>query len=146
MHIINIKVWAKVCSADGCSSGKKAGMVNATAKFIMIVYVVRVAGLPPNFEVTTAAAVAVGHIKHSIKLSSVIFHSADSTNRQALMLPMKADVWIVSSQRCQRVKCSCDSFILQNVRNSMAKINIGCTIFIACFTASCVVLKKETEE
>ena len=56
----------KLTPSCGCMTGTTNGTRKAVTRFIRIVYEVRCAALPPNFPVTTAAAVAVGQIRHNM--------------------------------------------------------------------------------
>ena len=60
------KALQKVSPSWGSTNGKTNGTIIAPNKLDNKVYVVRVAELPPNLPVITAAAVAVGHIKQTI--------------------------------------------------------------------------------
>ena len=58
----------------GCAIGTRSGITTATTRLMSMVYVVRLAALPPSFIVTTAPAVAVGQMRHIILLSIIIRH------------------------------------------------------------------------
>lgn len=56
--------------------GKSRGTTIAAVTFDNMVYVTNAPVLPPSLPVITAAAVAVGHIKHTIAPSNIIFTSS----------------------------------------------------------------------
>ena len=56
--------------STGCEKASKSGARSATARFICIVYDMSDAELPPSLAVITDAAVAVGHTRHSIAVST----------------------------------------------------------------------------
>lgn len=66
--LLNIlrKAETNVTLACGSNSGKTKGTAIAASIFESNVYVVSDEALPPNLPVITAAAVAVGHIRHTI--------------------------------------------------------------------------------
>ena len=64
--IIILKAVQKSISATGCTNGTINGTSTAVRRLIRIIYVVMPGTSPPSFLVTTAAAVAVGQIRHNI--------------------------------------------------------------------------------
>ena len=88
----------KVTPSTGCSTGTTSGTSRATATFISTVYVTTPAMFPPSLPVTTAHAVAVGHIMQSIAASKPSRRGMPGTNASSSASAAKEQHWISSSQ------------------------------------------------
>lgn len=72
--------------------GKSRGTTIAAATLDSIVYVTNAPMLPPNLPVITAAAVAVGHIKHTIAPSRMILTSSFKSKNISIRAMLRHDV------------------------------------------------------
>ena len=91
-----------------------------------MVYVVRLAALPPNFPVTTAAAVAVGHIMHNMAPSTNTCPGRCGKKTSSKERRAKLPACNNNNHPCQRVGRKSFGFTLQKVMNNMVKISAGC--------------------
>ena len=120
-----------VIPAIGWMSGTISGTSTAARMFIRTMYVVMPGTSPPSLRVTTAAAVAVGHIRQSIALSIRTLASCAPPGRylEIRTTPrprtVKSPPWIRSSHQCHLCGLSSFGSILQKVRKSIAKISRG---------------------
>lgn len=92
-----------------------------------MVYVIIEAEFPFSFAVMTAAAVAVGHIRHTMNVSRITLSAEDSAgvivaNNENMM---NVDSWNANSLKCHRVGRNSLISILQNVTNSIENISAG---------------------
>lgn len=112
-------------SGLGCTKGTMTGISTEATILMRMVYVVICAICPPSFRVTTAAAVAVGHMKHIMAPSSTtrkpLCGIAMSTRP---IITNNAD-WSNSIQACHLQGLISCGLILQNVMNSIRKMRVG---------------------
>ena len=73
-------------------NGKSRGTTIAAVTFDNIVYVTNAPVLPPSFPVITAAAVAVGHIKHTIAPSNIILTSSFRLTNISIRAKVRHDI------------------------------------------------------
>ena len=92
------------------------------------VYVVSPGISPPNLPVTTAAAVAVGHMMQSIALSIRILPLNSGKHAVIMARSVKIPPWNSKRVRCHFLGLISFGEILQKERNSIAKMSIGCNI------------------
>ena len=97
-----MKASPKVSPAIGWTSGTISGTSTATTRLISTVYVTTPAMLPPSLPVTTAQAVAVGQIRHSIAASIPARAGMAGQQISTSDSPTKASDCTSSSQPIQR--------------------------------------------
>ena len=83
---------------------------------------------PPNFDVITAQAVAVGHIIISRNVSANRRYSVCGKKYNTMHVTIKKTHCIIISHRCNILGFSADGGTLQNVTKSMQKRSAGCSI------------------
>lgn len=87
---------------------------------------VSAAAFPPSFPVTTAAAVAVGQMKHTIAPSSTSWLTAPAgSHASAPAKPRQAASCTASSHPCKARTRSSDGLTLQNTSSSCANTSAG---------------------
>ena len=118
----------------GCMTGTTSGTRKAVTRFIRMVYEVRCAALPPSFPVTTAAAVAVGQIRHNIAPSTNILECISGNIYRTPARRINEILCMRSNTICHLHGLSSLISTLQKVRKSIMKISIGWTTATACST------------
>ena len=122
-----MKASPNVNPAIGWISGTISGTSTATTRLISTVYVTTPAILPPSLPVTTAQAVAVGQIRHSIAASTPARAGTAGHRISTSASPTNVSDCTSSSQPIQRCGRICCGSILQKLRKSIAKSSRGCS-------------------
>ena len=86
------------------------------------------AASPRSFVVTTAEAVAVGQMKQSMAASMMTRPPLRGMSSTAAAVAAKQSSCVASSTPCQRRRRRSRTDILQNVKKSIRKSSVGCTM------------------